>query len=144
MRGAKFPFWGIDDIDFGDFVVSKNISVLDAKEREAELNQFLKKLKTLKSLNDIAEEYIKLFNKLGGAENSRQTKEQYINHMINGNFIAFSRFGYGDEIREFIKNRVEEFSSTKQNTQEQLIKLIKPLIREKLKRKQNGKKNLRN
>ena len=31
MRGAKFPFWGIDDIDFGDFVVSKNISVLDAK-----------------------------------------------------------------------------------------------------------------
>ena len=69
-----------------------------------------------------------------------QTKEQYINHMINGNFIAFSRFGYGDEIREFIKNRVEEFSSTKQNTQEQLIKLIKPLIREKLKRKQNGKK----
>lgn len=44
----------------------------------------------------------------------------------------------------FNKKYIGSFESERRVTEEKLAKLIKPLIREKLKRKQNGKKNLRN
>ena len=66
-------------------------------------------------------------------------------------FVAFMQknTSNGEEIRQMytpeeFNDYIDTFDKPKNQTQERLIKLIKPLIREKLKRKQNGKKNLRN
>ena len=46
--------------------------------------------------------------------------------------------------RDLLKYFEENTTSSEEPLEERIVKLIKPLLREKLKRKQNGKKNLRN
>tara|TARA_R100000406_G_scaffold95837_1_gene91334 strand:+ start:1712 stop:2974 length:1263 start_codon:yes stop_codon:yes gene_type:complete len=106
------------------------------------------KLKSDLNLNDETAEKVKKF-----VDNLEYRDRQFLNDaikfLINEGYIKKFRkmFGLPDPKEEEDSQSMDLsslFDQDEDPVSERLIKLIKPLIREKLKRKQNGKKNLCN